>query len=73
MAIKVDQVSRVVIAGAWYSCQVGTFRIVPYEFHDENGKPVGGELGFAYEFRTIDRDFYTGPLAELQLIKLVPQ
>lgn len=70
--IPTNRVSRVVIAGSWYSIQVGTFKVVPLQFEDENGQPLGEPMGFGYDFLTIDRDRYTGPLADLQLIKLTP-
>lgn len=71
--IGTNRVSRVVIGGAWYSVQVGTFRVVPYQFEDEQGQPIGEPMGLAYDFWTIDRDRYTGPIEHLQLVKLTPE
>ena len=34
--------------------------------------PLGEPMGFGYDFLTIDRDRYTGPLTEIQLVKLTP-
>ena len=70
--IPTNRVSRVVIGGAWYTSQVGSFKVVPLQFEEENGQPLGEPMAFGYDFYTIDRDRYTGPLADLQLIKLTP-
>lgn len=74
MAVKCNQISRVVIAGSWYSIEVGSFKVVPFGFLDDSGQMIGDEpKELAYEFYTIDRDFYTGPISSIQLVKLVPQ
>ena len=70
MGIDPSKVTRVVIGGNWYTCELGTFKIAPFEFVDERGERIGESHGLAYEFWTIERDFYTGPLSELQLLKV---
>lgn len=70
MAIQASRVTRVVVGGSWYTCELGTFKVAPLQFVDDNGEPIGEPMGLAYEFWTIDRDFYTGPLSELQLLKV---
>ena len=43
MAVKCNQISRVVIAGSWYSIEVGSFKVVPFGFLDDSGQMLGDE------------------------------
>lgn len=72
MGIDVDRVSRVVIAGEWYSVEVGSFQVIPFHFVVD-GEPKGDVERVGFRFRTIDRDIYTGPVEALQIVKLTPE
>lgn len=72
MSIPLQRVSRVVIAGEWYSVELGTFEVVEMEFLDESGQPTHDPIGVkAYRFETPNRDTYYGPLSAISLIKLL--
>jgi len=72
MAIPLDRISRVVIGGEWFSVERGTFRVEEMAFTDETGELTHSPTGMqAYHFVTPNRDEYYGPLAHIQLIKLL--
>lgn len=72
MSIPLDRISRVVIAGEWFSVERGTFRVEEMTFTGEDGEPTHAPIDMkAYHFVTPNRDEYYGPLAHIQLIKLL--
>lgn len=72
MSIPAHRVSRVVIAGEWYSVELGTFQVEDFQLSDEQGSPVHEPIGLkAYRFTTPNRDEYYGPLTAIDLIKLI--
>ena len=46
MGIDPSKVTRVVIGGNWYTCELGTFKIAPFEFVDERGPEAADEGEF---------------------------
>ncbi|MEJ5256320.1 MAG: hypothetical protein WHS89_13325 [Acidimicrobiales bacterium] len=72
MSIPLKRVSRVVIAGEWYSVELGTFEVLDMEFLDDSGQPTHDPLDVkAYRFETPNHDIYYGPLSAISLIKLL--
>ena len=72
MSIPLQRVARVVVAGEWYSVQLGTFEIVEMAFEDTDGEVRHPPLDtLAYRFLTTNKDEYYGPLASIDLIKLL--
>jgi hypothetical protein len=73
MSIRAKTISKVIIAGQWYTVKLGTFEIVEMEFTDEDGNPVHGEPleTRAYRFKNDNGDHYYGPLACVELFKLI--
>lgn len=73
MSINAKRISKVIIAGDWFTVTVGTFQVVEMEFLDESGSPMHQEpLGaMAYTFMTDNKDVYYGPLSAIELFKLV--
>lgn len=74
MSIEASRVSRVVIAGEWYTVEVGSFEVVELAFVDDTDEPTHPPTdALAYHFFTPNHDEYWGPLAAVQLVKLVEQ
>jgi hypothetical protein len=73
MSIPVKRISRVIIAGQWYSVEIGQFEVVEMEFTDDEGQPVHAEPldKPAYRFVNDNGDLYYGPLSSIQLYKLM--
>jgi len=73
MSIPVKRISRVIIAGQWYSVEIGQFEVVEMEFTDDEGQPVHAEPldTPAYRFVNDNGDLYYGPLSSIQLYKLM--
>jgi hypothetical protein len=72
MSVPADRVSRVVIAGEWFSVELGTFEVLDLEFLDEQGEPLHDPVpDKAYRFTTPDQDTYYGPLSAIQLVKIL--
>lgn len=72
MSYRADRVSKVIIAGNWFTVQPGTFQVIEMAFTDEAGNPLHDEdLGQGYTFITDNGDEYIGPLEAIQLFKLV--
>jgi hypothetical protein len=72
MSIRLQRVSRVVIAGEWFSVELGTFEVMDMEFVDESGAATHEPIGTkAYRFQTPNKDIYYGPLSAITLIKLL--
>jgi hypothetical protein len=73
MSARIRRVSKVIIAGQWYTVRVGSLEIQEMEFVDDDGNPVHAEPldARAYRFRTDNGDEYYGPLSSIELYKLV--
>jgi hypothetical protein len=72
MSIPARRVSRVVIAGEWYEVDLGSFEVVEMEFTEADGAPLHEPIDAkAYRFSTPNRDEYYGPLASIDLFKLI--
>lgn len=71
MSIPIRRIARVVIRGEWVTVADGTFEIEELEFTDDDGNPAHDPLDvWAYKFMTDNRDWYYGPLANIELFKL---
>jgi hypothetical protein len=73
MSIPAKRISKVVIAGEWYTVALGSFEVIEMEFTDDRGDPIHDEpLEFpAYHFKTLNKDEYYGPLTAIELFKLI--
>lgn len=72
MAIPIKRVSKVIIGGEWFSVELGTFEIEDFTLTTEDGTPLHEPLGIkAYRFLTPNHDEYYGPIAAIELIKLI--
>lgn len=72
MSVRADRVSKVIIAGNWFTVQPGTFEVVDLGFTDEVGNPLHDEdLGKGYHFVTDNGDEYVGRLESIELYKLI--
>jgi hypothetical protein len=72
MSIELARIFRVIIAGEWYTVERGTFEIVEMNFVDEIDQPTHPPTDMlAYHFLTPNMDEYWGPLAAIELIKLM--
>ena len=72
MSVRADRISKVIIAGNWFTVSVGSFQVVDLGFTDEQGNPLhDGDLGKGYHFVTDNDDEYVGPLSSIELYKLV--
>jgi len=73
MSIPAKRITKVIIAGEWYTVFLDSFTIVDMEFTDDDGNPVHAE-GLetkGYHFKTQNKDEYYGPLSSIQLFKLM--
>lgn len=72
MPIPVKRVSKVIIAGEWFTVELGTFQIEEFTMTSDDGTPIHEPLGIkAYRFLTQNRDEYYGPLSAIELMKLI--
>jgi hypothetical protein len=73
MSIRAKRIAKLIIAGQWYTVALSSFEIVDMEFVDDDGNPIHDEPieGKAYYFRTENKDEYYGPLAAIELFKLI--
>jgi hypothetical protein len=72
MSIRAKRIAKLIIAGQWYTVALSSFEIVDMELTDDDGNPLHDPLDAkAYHFRTENKDEYYGPLAAIELFKLV--
>jgi hypothetical protein len=73
MSIRSKRISKVIIAGQWYTVKLDSFEVVDMEFTDDDGNPLHGEPldTRAYRFKNDNGDLYYGPLASIELYKLI--
>ena len=73
MSIPSKRISKVIIAGEWFSVALDTFEVLDMEFTDMDGNPIHDSPidVKAYRFVTDNGDVYYGPLSAISLIKLL--
>ena len=73
MSVRVKRIAKVIISGQWYTVKLASFEIVDMEFTDDDGTPIHGEPleTRAYRFQNDNGDLYYGPLASIELYKLI--
>jgi hypothetical protein len=73
MSIRAKRISKVIIAGQWYTVKLDTFEVLEMEFTDEEGHPIHADPleTLAYRFKNDNGDLYYGPLANIELYKLI--
>jgi len=73
MSVRARRIAKVIIAGQWYTVKLGTFEVLEMELTDDDANPLHAEpLEMrAYHFRTDNGDEYYGPLAAIELFKLI--
>ncbi len=73
MSIPAKRISKVIIADQWFTVHLNSFEVLEMEFTGEDGQPLYDEAidTKAYHFKTDNKDEYYGPLAAIQLFKLI--
>jgi len=68
LAIEVDKVVSVLIAGERMFVKSGTFTLDAYEFRFGDGDYAGSGLG--YGFQTVEGGSYYGPIEAIQMVEV---